>query len=128
MSRMKVIFLLIMIIIGVTGLILSKDDETVNNDEMVQNELETKIVLYFSNLETGELTKEYRYVDMKSIKENLAGTIIDELLKGPTGGELVSSIPSGTRVNSIKENGGKIEIDFSKEYGKGSRRWITKLT
>lgn len=122
MNKVKVILILIMIIIGVTGLILSKNAETVNNDDMVQNKQETKIVLYFSNLETGELIKEYRYVDMKNIKENLIGTIIEELLKGPNTDELVSSIPSGTKVNSIKENGGKIEIDFSKEYNEGSRR------
>lgn len=116
MNKVKIIAILILIIIGVTGLMVSKNTNNENNTEIIENELKTKIVLYFSDLENGELKKEYRYVDMDNIKENLAGTIINELLKGPSTEELVSCIPNGTKVNFIKENGNKIEIDFTKEY------------
>lgn len=119
MNRVKIILILIMIILGVTGLILSKN-KNMENYEIAQKNLETKIVLYFSDLETGKLTKEYRYVDINSIKENIAGTIINELLKGPNTEGLVSSVPYGTKVKYIKEEGDKIEIDFSKEYSGSS--------
>lgn len=127
MNKIKVIIMLILIIMGVTGIILSKREEVINNENIVQNQNETKIVLYFSNLETGELIKEYRYVELDYIKNDLFGTIMNELLKGPQTEELVSCIPEGTKVNSIKQNKNKIEIDFSKEYASDSRRSICKF-
>ena len=128
MNKVKLSVLLILIIIGIIGLIISEEEMVVNGDEIEANNLETKIVLYFSNLKTGELVKEYRYVNIEKIKENLIETIINELLKGPKNDELNLAIPSGTKVNFIKQSGDKIEVDFSKEYLEESRRYAKRTS
>lgn len=117
MNKTKIIILLVAIIIGIGSLIYYRNDGDDNN-EMIQNSQtnETKIVLYFSNLETGELVKEYRNVKLQDIKNNMEETIIKELLRGPENIELVSTIPSGTMLNSILLENNKIIIDFSKEF------------
>ena len=53
---------------------------------------------------------------MEDIKNNMEETIIKELLKGPENIELISAIPSSTKLNSITLDGNKIVIDFSKEF------------
>lgn len=128
MKKIKIIIILVVIILLTVTRIKSKEKENVQYIENTNETLNTKIVLYFSNLETKELVKEYRYVNIKDIKENMPETIIKELLKGPTSEDLTSSIPKDTKVNYIKEKDGKIEIDFSKEYEENSRRWYNKPT
>ncbi len=127
MNKTKIILILLMIIICVIGLILSKNQD--NNSTLVETEkeLETKIVLYFSNPENGELVKEYRYVNLRNIKDDAPGTIIKELLKGPETENLISAIPEGTTVNSINVDSNKIEVDFSKEYGNTSGDELMEL-
>lgn len=117
MNKVKSVLVLAMIIVCVIGLTISRNKNL--NDEISNQTttgLETKVVLYFSNPENGELTKEYRNVELSSIKNDLVGTIINELLKGPNTEGLVSPIPTGTKVNSCKEENDKIKIDFSSEY------------
>lgn len=122
MNKLKSILVLLMIIVCVIGLTISRNKNL--NDEILNQTtgLETKVVLYFSNPENGELTKEYRNVELSSVKNDLAGTIMQELLKGPNTEGLVSAIPSGTKVNSCKEENDKIKIDFSSEYICGGKQ------
>lgn len=115
MNKIKSILVLLMIIICVIGLTISRNEES-NIELQSDNKIETKVVLYFSNPENGELTKEYRNVNLDSIKENLPGTIISELLKGPTTDGLVSAIPDGTKINYLEEEKNKIIVDFTSEY------------
>lgn len=116
MNKTKIIVLLIAIIIGIGALIYYRNDE--NSKEIIDNSEinETKIVLYFSNLETGELVKEYRNVKLEDVKNNMEETIVKELLKGPENVELISAIPSGTKINNIILEDNKIIIDFSNEF------------
>ena len=116
MNKTKIIVLLIAIIIGIGALIYYRNDE--DSKEIVDNSEinETKIVLYFSNLETGELVKEYRNVKLEDVKNNMEETIVKELLKGPENVELVSAIPSDTKINNIMLEDNKIIIDFSNEF------------
>ena len=127
MNKVKSVLVLAMIIVCVIGLTISRNKNL--NDEILNQTtgLETKVVLYFSNPENGELTKEYRNVELSSIKNDLAGTIINELLKGPNTEGLVSPIPTGTKVNSCKEENDKIKIDFSSEYKTGEQNELEEL-
>lgn len=101
MKKGRIILILLIIILIVGGTLIFRKDK--NNNEYVENieKNQTKIVLYFSNEKTGELEKEYRYVDFDNIKNNMESTIINELLKGPENKELVSQIPKETKVNSV---------------------------
>lgn len=127
MNKVKSVLVLLMIIMCVTGLAISRNKN--NNFENLNqtNNLETKIVLYFSNPQNGELTKEYRNVELSSVKNDIVGTIITELLKGPSTEGLVSAIPIGTKVNSCEEKNDKIKIDFSSEYKENSGDELEEL-
>lgn len=116
MNKSKIVIILLVAIIGIVSAIYFRNNG--DKQEIVQNleENETKIVLYFSNLETGELVKEYRNVRLEDVKNNMEETIIKELLKGPKNVELVSAIPNGTKVNNIILEENKIIIDFSNEF------------
>ena len=127
MKKGKVIIILLMIIISVVGIIFSRKEESLNENIENISSNESKIVLYYSNLKTGELEKEYRYVKLEEIKDNMEETIINELLKGPKNQELISAIPENTKLNSINIEGGKIIIDFSKEFGINSEDELKNL-
>lgn len=101
MKKGRIILILLIIILIVGGILIFRKDG--NNNEYVENteKNQTKIVLYFSNKKTGELEKEYRYVNIDEIKNNMETTIINELLKGPENKELVSQIPKETKVNKV---------------------------
>ena len=113
MNRAKTILLIMLMIIGVFGLVKSNQkEEKLELASMPQ----TQIVLYYANPTTGELEKEYRYVDLARIQTDLPGTIVKELLKGPVNEELVQTIPQGVKINDIHQNKNKIIVDFSKEF------------
>ena len=101
MKKGWIIFILLIAILIVGGSLIRRKDE--NKDEHIENieKNQTKIVLYFSNEKTGELEREYRYVNINEIKDNMEATIINELLKGPENKDLVSQIPIETKVNNV---------------------------
>jgi spore germination protein GerM len=75
-----------------------------------------QLALYFKNTETQKLEKEYRFVNIEDVKDDIAGTIMRELLNGPTYENLVSLIPSGTKINKVEVGENQITLDFSKEF------------
>ena len=124
MNRIKTVLLLILLLIGVIGLMNSnKKEEKIE----VASEPQTQIVLYYANTNTGELSKEIRYVSLSNIQKDLPGTIIHELLKGPTNTELSQTIPAETKVNSIKMEQNKIIVDFSKDFIEEKEEDIKRL-
>ena len=125
MNKGKFIIILLSIIIAIVFGIISRDEknEVIKFDDLK----ETKIVLYFSNPETKELVKEYRYVNIEDIKKDISNTIVTELLKGPENKELVTQIPKETRINSILTENEKIIIDFSKEFALNSEDELENL-
>ena len=54
----------------------------INNQEEMET-LDGKVALYFKNIETNELEKEYRNISMKRIIENMPKAIVEEVLNGP---------------------------------------------
>ena len=78
--------------------------------------LDGKIVLYFKGNEAMKLEKEYRNVSMKRIAENMAKTVVEELLKGPTNEELHSLIPVDTKLLNIESQENTVILDLSNEF------------
>ena len=67
MKKGKLAIILLSIIIAIVIGIISRneDKEVISIDDLEK----TKVVLYFSNPETLELSKEYRFVDLKNIEK-----------------------------------------------------------
>ncbi len=71
-----------------------------------------EIILFFANSEGKKLKKEMRNI-LKS--ESLAQSTIKQLIKGPTDDSLVSTIPKGTALRSIKIADGLCTVDFNSQ-------------
>lgn len=113
---MKKITYIIIFIVIVVFLIISLSTNQEENNENQEEVLDGQIVLYFLNKDTNELEKEYRYVKMSDIRSDMVGTILRELQKGPTLGNLTLSIPNGTKINNVKIEEDTVILDLSKEF------------
>lgn len=92
---------------------LTRDEGfTVEKLDAMDNE---KIKFYFADEETAELKEEIRTVKMDEI-EDLPKYIVETLLKGPNTKHYISTIPEGTKLNSVKVENGICYVDFSREF------------
>lgn len=118
-SKLFITLLIVIVILFVwLGFLKSSKVETKNN-ELQAEELsqdETKVLLYFLDNTYEKFVSEYRNVSIKDIKENMINTILEELIKGPVSNEFKSIIPKETKIKSVSQEGGKITVDFSKEF------------
>lgn len=124
MQKLKGMMIIFLIIIAALGCIFSKPKET---EEVVNNELQTKIVLYYTNPKNGELEKEYHSVSLKEIEKDIIGTIVKEQIKDPQNKELINQIPKGTVVNQIVIKDDKAIIDLSKEFKENEENELAKM-
>lgn len=114
---MKKIILILCVCVAIALLgykILVQKQEKVEITEVPK--LDGKIVLYFKGNEAMKLEKEYRNVSMKRIAENMAKTVVEELLKGPTNEELHSLIPTDTKLLNIESQENTVILDLSNEF------------
>ena len=77
--------------------------------------LTKEINLYFSNADYNDIQPEKRTVAYEDDSQ-LIGTVIDELLKGPSGTGLRAVIPKGTELNNYAIDGLTLLVDFSGEF------------
>ena len=114
---MKKIILILCVCVAIALLgykILVQKQEKVEITEVPK--LDGKIFLYFKGNEAMKLEKEYRNVSMKRIAENMAKTVVEELLKGPTNEELHSLIPVDTKLLNIESQENTVILDLSNEF------------
>ena len=114
---MKKIILILSVCVAIALLgykILVQKQEKVEITEVPK--LDGKIVLYFKGNEAMKLEKEYRNVSMKRNAENMAKTVVEELLKGPTNEELHSLIPVDTKLLNIESQENTVILDLSNEF------------
>lgn len=114
---MKKIILILCVCVAIALLgykILVQKQEKVEITEVPK--LDGKIVLYFKGNEAMKLEKEYRNISMKRIAENMAKTVVEELLKGPTNEELHSLIPVDTKLLNIESQENTVILDLSNEF------------
>lgn len=88
----------------------AREDPSKNNQDKLP------ITLYFSDKQAGKLIAEKREVDKSAVLNNPEQTIVAELIKGPASQDLLATIPNGTRLLSLKKDGAKVTLDFSKEF------------
>lgn len=77
---------------------------------------QTKIILYFENIETGELETEIKLMDANLLIKNPYKELIDLLIKGPQSSNLKKLIPDGTRLNDVNIEKNCAIINFSEEF------------
>ncbi|MCX7842530.1 MAG: GerMN domain-containing protein [Clostridia bacterium] len=104
------------------------DDELQPASSLVMNEEEAKkltdkvpVHLYFASEDNTKLKMEVRYIPVTEAKKsvnNLASTIVKELINGPAkGSPLKSTIPEGTKLRgAVTVKAGTATVDLSKEF------------
>ncbi len=94
-----------------------KTTEITPMEEMTEEqERQTIISLYYTNIETNTLMPEAKGIDAKDLLEKPYETLINYLLESPKNEKLKSSIPAGTKVNKIQKQGNTLVLDLSKEF------------
>ncbi len=77
---------------------------------------QTKVLLYFENIENGQLEIETKIIDANLLIENPEKKLIEYLIKGPQNDKLKKLIPDGTILNDVKIENGCAIINFSNEF------------
>jgi len=92
--------------------VLKAGDIAIANTEL--NPRRKRIRLYFAH--SGESLKEELRDIIVDGERELAQYVMQELLAGPSGGELYSAIPAGTRLLSLTIEGRTCIVDLSHEF------------
>lgn len=79
------------------------------------------IHLYFANEDSSKLKLEVRHIPISEAKKsvnNLAGIVVNELIKGPTKKGLKATIPEGTKLvkSSVPIKSGVATVNLSKDF------------
>ena len=77
---------------------------------------QTKVTLYFENIETGELDTEVKIVDANLLITNPEKELLNLLINGPQSSNLKRIIPEGTVVHDIKIDKSCAIINMSNEF------------
>lgn len=125
MSKKKILFVII-IILAIVGVLLytkfTKNEKIAETEitpleEMTEEqERQTIISLYYTNIETKTLMPEARVIDVKRLVENPYKVLVELLIEKPKNEKLESSIPEGTKVNNAILKNNTVELDLSKEF------------
>lgn len=81
-----------------------------------EQERQTMISLYYTNVETNTLMPEARVIDAKNLLENPYKTLTEYLMEVPKNEKLKSSIAEGTKINNAERKGDIVTLDLSKEF------------
>ena len=124
--KKKLLIIFIIILVLILGILIFKkitkkeektENEIVPLEEITEEqERETMISLYYTNIETNTLMPEARKIDVKKLIENPYKTLVEMLIESPKNGKLKSSIPEGTKVNNATLKNNTLELDLSKEF------------
>ncbi len=127
MKNKKVFFIAIAVIICIVIVFLcvkllkkKKEENTTEitpGEEMTEEqERQTMIALYYTNIETNTLVPEARVIDAKKLLENPYKTLVEYLIEAPNNEKLKSSIPEGTKVNGAILSGDTVILDLTREF------------
>lgn len=89
---------------------IQPEEEISNNQE-----LDTKIKLFYIDKISGQVVAENRDIDVRNLVDNPYVFLINELLKGPESEDLELNIPKETKVNSAYLSKGVLTIDFNEK-------------
>lgn len=108
MSRMKKTFILIAVFAVAGAVILGIAGRGGSTDEKNTD-------IYFLSADKSSLLPESRAVNADNA-DDLCRAAIDEMIKGPSDKKHAPVIDKNVKLSSIKNNGGKVTVDFSDEY------------
>lgn len=81
-----------------------------------EQERQTMIALYYTNIETNTLIPEARVIDAKTLLQNPYKTLMEYLIEKPKNDKFKSSLPEGTKFNNATLKGDMLLLDLSKEF------------
>lgn len=128
MKRKKIITIITLILIILVAIFIIKNISVENNKEneyqeyIPQEEIseeqnrQTKVTLYFENIETGELDTEVRIIDANMLIKDPEKELINMLIKGPQSSNLKKLVPEGTIVHDVKIDKSCATINVSNEF------------
>ena len=98
----------------------AKEDEyeeyTPQEEISEEQNRQTKITLYFQNIETGELDTETKIIDANVLINNPEKEMMNLLIKGPQSSSLKKLIPDGTVLHDIKIEKSCAIVNVSSEF------------
>lgn len=127
MKRKNIITLIVIILIILLAFFIwrniSIEKETDEYQEYTPQEeiseeqnRQTKVVLYFANIDTGELETETKIVDANSLINNPEKELFNLLIKGPQSDNLKKLIPDGTVIYDTEIERSTVIINVSNEF------------
>ena len=124
-KRVVAIIIFILIIIGIFFIFKNIEikkiedeyqDYTPQEEISEEQESQTKISLYFENIEAGELEAETQLINAKNLLNEPYKEMVNLLIKGPQSSNLKKLIPDGTILNDIKIENGCAILNLSNEF------------
>ena len=91
-------------------------DYTPQEEISEEQESQTKISLYFENIETGELEAETQLINAKNLLNEPYKKLVELLIEQPKNDKLESAIPKDTKVNKAELKNDIVYLDLSKEF------------
>ena len=130
MDKKKIIAIITIILIALVvyfifrNVSIEKNGNNINDyqDYTPQEEIsdkqlrQTKIILYFENIETGELETEIKVVEANTLLENPCKELMQLLIKGPQSSSLKKLIADGTILHEVTVENGCATINLSNEF------------
>ena len=128
MKKKKIIGIITFILIIIIAFFICKNTTIEKNknkeyeDYTPQEEIseeqarQTKIILFFENIETGKLEAETRLIDANLLIKEPEKEILKLLIDGPKGSGLKKLIPEGTVVHDVKIENSCAIISVSNEF------------
>lgn len=114
-----IIILIFFIYINVS---IEKKQEDEYQDYTPQEEIseeqtrQTKVTLYFANVDTGELDTEIKIMDANILINNPEKELVNLLIKGPQSSNLKKIIPDGTVLHDVKVEKSCAIVNVSNEF------------
>ena len=121
-SIISLLLIILMVFIIYKNINIVKKENNEYQDYTPQEEIsdeqamQTKVILYFENIETGDLDSEIRLIEANKLIKEPEKEIMNLLIKGPQSSNLKKLIPDGTILNEVKIENGCAIINFSNEF------------
>lgn len=128
MKRKKIIAIITLILIILLVFLVYKnitiekkqEDEYQNytpQEEISEEQTrQTKVTLYFENIDTGELEIEIKILDANTLINNPEKELVELLIKGPQSSNLKKLIPDGTLLHDVKVDKSCAIVNVSNEF------------
>lgn len=121
-SIISLLLIILMVFIIYKNINIVKKENNEYQDYIPQEEIsdeqamQTKVILYFENIETGDLDSEIGLIEANKLIKEPEKEIMNLLIKGPQSSNLKKLIPDGTVIHDINIKNSCAEINLSNEF------------